>query len=83
MVVQAPAKVNLFLEVLGKRADGYHEIVTCMVAVDLCDTLEFREGAPGVVRLTCTDAALPVGPENLVSRAADLLLRHTGSPIPY
>jgi 4-diphosphocytidyl-2-C-methyl-D-erythritol kinase len=41
VVVRAPAKVNLFLEVLAKRADGYHEIATLIVAVSLYDTLEF------------------------------------------
>ena len=39
--VLAPAKVNLFLEVLGKRPDGYHEIATLMVAIDLVDVLDF------------------------------------------
>src|SRR5437660_274253 len=39
LVVRAPAKINLFLEVFGKRPDGYHEIVTFMTAVDLCDVL--------------------------------------------
>src|ERR1700683_2229468 len=43
VVVRAPAKVNLFLEVLAKRPDGYHEIATLMVAVSLYDTLEFKE----------------------------------------
>jgi 4-diphosphocytidyl-2-C-methyl-D-erythritol kinase len=38
-----PAKLNLFLEVLGRRPDGYHDIATVMVPVDLCDTLEVRE----------------------------------------
>jgi 4-diphosphocytidyl-2-C-methyl-D-erythritol kinase len=38
-----PAKLNLFLEVLGRRPDGYHDIATVMLPVDLCDTLEVRE----------------------------------------
>src|SRR5438876_1124227 len=42
LVVWAPAKVNLFLEVLAKRPDGYHDIATLMVAVSLYDTLEFK-----------------------------------------
>ena len=41
LTLRAPAKVNLFLEVAGKRPDGYHEIATLMVAVSLYDTLEF------------------------------------------
>src|ERR1700682_1275328 len=43
LVVRAPAKVNLFLEVLGRRPDGFHEIATLMVAIRLMDTLIFKE----------------------------------------
>src|SRR5947209_13352647 len=78
VVVRAPAKVNLFLEVLGKRPDGYHEIATLMVAVSLEDTLEFTEEAPGAVRLECDHPTLSLGPENLIHKAADLLRRRTG-----
>ena len=47
VLVRAPAKVNLFLEVLAKRPDGYHEIATLMAAVSQYDTLEFKEEATG------------------------------------
>ena len=73
--VWAPAKVNLFLEVLARRADGYHEVATLMVAVSLYDTLEIREGPPGTVRLSCARAGLSTGPDNLVCRAAELVRR--------
>src|SRR5437660_12354036 len=76
--VWAPAKVNLFLEVLGQRPDGYHELATLMVAVSLYDTLEFRDAPPDVVRLRCDHPALPAGPENLVCRAAELVRRRAG-----
>jgi 4-diphosphocytidyl-2C-methyl-D-erythritol kinase len=69
--VQASAKVNLALEVLGKRPDGYHEIVTVMQAVDLCDRLTL-EPAP-TLTLEADDAALPTDERNLVIRAAMLL----------
>jgi 4-diphosphocytidyl-2-C-methyl-D-erythritol kinase len=78
VVVWAPAKVNLFLEVRAKRADGYHEINTLMVAVGLHDTLEFKEEASGDVRLHCDHPDLSTGPDNLVCRAADLLRRRHG-----
>src|SRR5262249_40609185 len=78
--VRAPAKVNLFLEVLAKRADGYHEIATLMAAVSLYDTLEFKEEPSGHIQLTCDNPDLTTGPENLVCRAAELLRRHTGCP---
>lgn len=73
LVVWAPAKVNLYLEVLGKRPDGYHEIATLMAAVSLYDTLEFQEDSSGTVAFHCDHPTLTTGPENLVSRAAALL----------
>ena len=78
VVVWAPAKVNLYLEVLGKRPDGYHAIETLMITVGLFDTLVFRDDPSGQVDLTCSDPALSTGPENLVVRATRLLQGRTG-----
>jgi 4-diphosphocytidyl-2-C-methyl-D-erythritol kinase len=78
VVMWAPAKVNLFLEVLAKRPDGYHELATLMVAVSLRDTLEFKEEAGGNIRLECDHPTLSIGPDNLVSRAAGLLRQRLG-----
>ena len=78
--VLAPAKVNLFLEVLGTRPDGYHEVATLMVAVDLADELDFSPDESGGLSLTCDDPALTVGPDNLVLRAASRLRDVTGCP---
>jgi len=78
--VLAPAKLNLFLEVLGKRADGYHEIESLMVAVDLYDALTFAADPSGDVTLRCDDPSLPVGRENLVVDAAQRLKSLTGCP---
>jgi 4-diphosphocytidyl-2-C-methyl-D-erythritol kinase len=78
VVVRAPAKVNLFLEVLGKRTDGYHEIATLMVAVSLEDTLVFREEASSAIHLRCDHTELSTGPENLIVRAAELLRERSG-----
>jgi 4-diphosphocytidyl-2-C-methyl-D-erythritol kinase len=78
LVLQAPAKLNLFLEVLGKRPDGYHELETLMTAINLEDTLEFVRDDGGKLSLTCSDPALACGPENLVLRAAERLRRHAG-----
>jgi 4-diphosphocytidyl-2-C-methyl-D-erythritol kinase len=80
VVVWAPAKVNLYLEVLGKRPDGYHSIETLMVTAGLFDTLVFRGGPVGTVTLTCNEPGLPVGDENLIVRAARLLQHRTGAP---
>lgn len=76
--VLAPAKLNLFLEVLGKRADGYHEIESLMVAVDLYDVLSFTADPSGAVSLWCDDPSLPVGEENLVVAAARRLQSRAG-----
>jgi 4-diphosphocytidyl-2-C-methyl-D-erythritol kinase len=76
--VPAPAKVNLFLEVLGKRADGYHEIATLTLAIDLADELDFAPDESGGLSLTCDDPALSTGPDNLVLRAANRLRLETG-----
>ncbi|WP_020469902.1 4-(cytidine 5'-diphospho)-2-C-methyl-D-erythritol kinase [Zavarzinella formosa] len=76
--VFAPAKVNLFLEILGKRADGFHEIATLMLAVDLGDELTFESAEAGVLSLTTDKPELDTGPGNLVCRAAELLRNHTG-----
>lgn len=79
MTQHAPAKVNLFLEVLGKRADGYHELLTCMAALDLHDTLSFSPSQE--LSLTCDEPSLTTGPDNLILKAARLLQRHAGCPL--
>src|SRR3990172_7161116 len=79
LMTWAPAKVNLFLEVLGKRPDGYHELETLMVSVSLYDTLIFQEEASGVIQFRCDDTAIPQGPTNLVARSALLIREVTGS----
>ncbi|MBI2804205.1 MAG: 4-(cytidine 5'-diphospho)-2-C-methyl-D-erythritol kinase [Planctomycetes bacterium] len=73
IVVWAPAKANLFLEVVRKRPDGYHEIATLMVAVRLFDTLVLRAAATPALDLNCSDASLSTGADNLVVKAARLL----------
>jgi 4-diphosphocytidyl-2-C-methyl-D-erythritol kinase len=78
VVAWAPAKVNLYLEVLGKRPDGYHALETLMVAVSLCDTLVFQDDSSGQMQLQCNWEEVPKGPENLVLRAAELLRTTTG-----
>jgi 4-diphosphocytidyl-2-C-methyl-D-erythritol kinase len=73
LVVAAPAKLNLFLEILRKRPDGYHDIESLMLAVDLFDTLEFHTDYNGQIYLSCDPSSLSSGPENLVFQAADKL----------
>jgi 4-diphosphocytidyl-2-C-methyl-D-erythritol kinase len=71
-------KVNLLLNVLGKRPDGYHELETVMHPVDLCDRLEFERAGNGI-HLRCSDPRLPVNSKNLVFRAAALFLKSAGA----
>src|SRR5688572_5943280 len=77
----SPCKVNLLLNILGKRADGFHELETVMQPVNLCDELTFERGGSGI-QLTCSDKNLPIDSGNLVFRAAkaflDLHLLHAG-----
>ena len=75
MEITAPAKVNLTLEVLGRRADGYHEIRTALQTIDLHDRLEI-EDAPGL-SVECDDPSLR-GDSNLVWRAATALAGRAG-----
>ncbi|MGI8826845.1 MAG: 4-(cytidine 5'-diphospho)-2-C-methyl-D-erythritol kinase [Chloroflexota bacterium] len=70
MLVLAPAKVNLSLEVLGKRADGFHEIVSIMQTISIVDTLDIRPSDR--LELQCSEPALECS-DNLVLRAARAL----------
>jgi 4-diphosphocytidyl-2-C-methyl-D-erythritol kinase len=73
----SPCKVNLLLNVLGRRPDGFHALETVLHPVNLCDTLRFEHTAGGI-RLTCNDPALPVDAGNLVHRAAVVFLEAAG-----
>jgi len=75
-VLRTSAKVNLVLEVLGKRPDGYHELSTVMQAVDLFDRLTVETA--GAITLETSQAALPTDDRNLVVRAARLLREAAG-----
>lgn len=71
MIVQAPAKINLFLEIINKRPDGYHNLDSIMHTVSLFDTLEFEEIKENKIELFCVNANLPTDRSNLVYRAAE------------
>jgi 4-diphosphocytidyl-2-C-methyl-D-erythritol kinase len=77
--VFAPAKINLHLEILKKRLDGYHEIETLMVQIGLYDALDFELGDNEEERLTCDRADLSVGEDNLIIKAGRLLKKETGT----
>ncbi len=73
------AKVNLYLRVLGKRDDGYHELCTVFQTVSLHDTLAFEESDE--LELTCDDERVPTDESNLIMRAARALQEMTGRPV--
>lgn len=75
MTVLAPAKINLTLEVLGKRPDGYHEIRSLIQTIDLCDRLRFR--LSDNIKLNCNNPSLVIE-ESLISRTIVLLRQVTG-----
>ncbi len=72
MEFHAPAKINLSLRVLGRRADGFHDLESLMCPVSVFDTLEVTRRVEGELEFVCDDATLPVGDDNLVVRAARL-----------
>ncbi len=77
LTATAPAKLNLFLHVIGRRADGYHLLQTLFRFIDLADTLHFTARNDGVVRRVNEVEGVPEA-SDLVVRAARLLQRETG-----
>lgn len=78
IVEMAPAKLNLGLKILGRRPDGYRDILSVFQTVDLCDRLILKPDAEGQTRLVCSDPSLPTGDDNLVCRAVAVFRRATG-----
>ena len=78
MTEQAPAKINLVLDVVGRRTDGYHTIRSVMQTVDWCDTVTAERGEG--LTLSCADAAVPTDHRNTVIRAAEAFYAALGRP---
>jgi len=76
--ILAPAKVNLYLRVTGKRPDGYHDIVSVMQALELSDEITVMRSSHGV-EVRCDSPSVPDGPGNIAYRAARALLEGLGS----
>jgi 4-diphosphocytidyl-2-C-methyl-D-erythritol kinase len=79
MLWLAPAKINIFLRVLRKRADGYHDIVSLMQKITLYDELIFSPIPTGIV-LNCPGSDLPTSEDNLVFRAAQSIFAYANYP---
>jgi 4-diphosphocytidyl-2-C-methyl-D-erythritol kinase len=69
----SPAKVNLYLRVLRKRQDGYHDIASLMQRISLCDEMFFKTAQRGI-SVRCPGSSLPENKENIVFRAAETFL---------
>ncbi|MCD4688361.1 MAG: 4-(cytidine 5'-diphospho)-2-C-methyl-D-erythritol kinase [Desulfuromonadaceae bacterium] len=74
----APAKINLCLHVLGKRADGYHDLAMLMQRVSLYDRISLRLSTESGVRVHCAGVSLDLDQENIAARAARGLLESAG-----
>lgn len=71
--IEANAKINLGLDVLRRRADGYHEVKMIMQTVGISDRLEFAKLSDDCIRISTNRRELPVGPQNLIYKAARLV----------
>jgi 4-diphosphocytidyl-2-C-methyl-D-erythritol kinase len=82
MTYTAYAKINLTLDITGKRDDGYHSIESVMQTVSLCDTLTFRfserNDAENSITVSSSDKALPTDEKNICFRACDLFFKEFG-----
>lgn len=79
LILTAPAKLNLTLDILGRRADGYHDLKMVMISVDLGDTLTVRLREDGKILVRVPDTNLPEGEDNLAGRAARVFFNETGA----
>ncbi|CAN5316584.1 4-(cytidine 5'-diphospho)-2-C-methyl-D-erythritol kinase [soil metagenome] len=77
MKLRAPAKVNLHLSVLGRRADGFHDIETLMVPISLADEITVTTARGEGTQVTCNIPDVPLGDDNLVAVAARLFAEQT------
>lgn len=75
---EAPAKLNLTLNVTGHRTDGFHDLESLVVQINLCDVVTVSHRDDGAITVTCDDPTLPCDETNLVVRAAHELMRTTG-----
>lgn len=74
VTILAPAKINLYLKILGQRSDGYHDIHSLIQAIDLYDTVVVTRTESGI-SMNCDDPKLPADSSNLAWKAADLMLQ--------
>jgi 4-diphosphocytidyl-2-C-methyl-D-erythritol kinase len=71
----APAKINLYLQIVGDRPDGFHELVMVLQSIELADVVTIRAGSTDQIRVRCDNPAVPVDRTNLAYRAAELMMQ--------
>lgn len=76
--IESPAKINLVLDLLHKRSDGYHEVEFLMQELELHDVIECSERDDSAIVLTCDDPTIYCDERNLIVKAARLLQLHSG-----
>ena len=74
LIRSSPCKVNLLLNILGRRPDGFHDLETLFHPVPLCDELTFETESNSGIQFTCDHPELPTDRSNLVVRAAEQFL---------
>ncbi|MFH2104979.1 MAG: 4-(cytidine 5'-diphospho)-2-C-methyl-D-erythritol kinase [Parcubacteria group bacterium] len=78
MIIKAPAKINLTLDILGKLPNDYHELTTVYQAVDLYDELDFKENKSGEIKITSNSEQIPLDEKNIVYQAVELIRQKHG-----
>jgi 4-diphosphocytidyl-2-C-methyl-D-erythritol kinase len=78
LVLLSPAKLNLYLKVVCKRPDGFHELKTIFERIDLADEIRLSREPGGKIKITCNHPQVPRGPKNLVYKVAQLLRQDFG-----
>ncbi len=78
MNLKAPAKINLCLQVLGRRGDGFHDILSLLQPLTLCDDLTIQPGHRPGIRLFCPNSPLPLDETNLALKAAQVFCKACG-----
>jgi len=73
LILKSPAKLNLYLKVLNKRKDGYHNLVTIFEKIDLCDTIMLKARKDKKIKIICRQKGVPQDKSNLAFQAAQLL----------
>ncbi len=76
LTLHSPAKINLFLRIIGRSPDGYHELASLFQAIDLLETIQFSLADDDT--LTCTDPSIPTDGSNLILKAAHLFRKKSG-----